>query len=76
MIEEYSLDTTLAYMEHIRANAELAVRNLLRTVAARHSETDTAVLHRVDFMDDGTPIGELCRLSLRGSSTAAARPQR
>lgn len=56
VIEEYTLETTLTYMNHIRDNAELSVRNLLRTVAARHSSTSEAVLHRVDYMDDGSPI--------------------
>lgn len=57
MIQEYTLDTTLAYMTHIRNNAELSVRNLLREVAARQSSPE-AVLHRIEYMDDGTPIGE------------------
>lgn len=43
-------------MKHIRDNAELAVRNLLRTVAARQSSPQ-AVLHAIQWMDDGTPIG-------------------
>lgn len=55
VIEEYTLETTLAYMNHIRDNAELSVRNLLRTVAARQ-KTSQAVLHRIDYMDDGSPI--------------------
>lgn len=58
MIQEYSLKTTLAYMTHIRNNAELSVRNLLREVAARQSSPE-AVLHRIEYMDDGTPIGSL-----------------
>ncbi|ORY78470.1 Hydantoinase B/oxoprolinase [Leucosporidium creatinivorum] len=55
MIQEYTLETTLAYMTHIRNNAELSVRNLLREVAARHSSPE-AILHRIEYMDDGTPI--------------------
>ncbi len=40
-------------MLHIRDNAELAVRNLLRDVAARQGTNE---LHAVDYMDDGSPI--------------------
>jgi 5-oxoprolinase (ATP-hydrolysing) len=44
-------------MSYISSNAEQAVRNLLRTVAARQSSTSTTVqLHAIDYMDDGTPI--------------------
>jgi len=39
-------------MHHIRDNAETAVRNLLRRVAAKSGTR----LHAVDYMDDGTPI--------------------
>ncbi|KAM0755614.1 cytoplasmic protein [Meredithblackwellia eburnea MCA 4105] len=57
MIAEYSLETVQEYMIHIRNNAESAVRNLLRTVAARNfAKTGNSILHAVDYMDDGTPI--------------------
>ena len=39
-------------MFHIRNNAEDAVRNLLRGVAAKMGTR----LHAIDYMDDGTPI--------------------
>ena len=55
MIKEYTLETTISYMTYIRDNAEIAVRNLLRTVAARQSSPE-AVLHRIEYMDDGSPI--------------------
>jgi hypothetical protein len=40
-------------MVHIRDNAELAVRNLLREVAKRQG---TNRLHAIDYLDDGTAI--------------------
>jgi len=40
-------------MTHIRENAELSVRNLLRRVAAIQNATE---LHAIDYMDDGSPI--------------------
>ena len=53
LVEEWGLETVQEYMLHIRNNAELAVRNLLRDVAKRQG---TRELHAVDHMDDGTPI--------------------
>ena len=40
-------------MSYVRSNAEVAVRSLLKEVAAK---TATNVLEAQDFMDDGTPI--------------------
>ena len=52
VIAEYGIKTVQAYMFHIRNNAEDAVRNLLRGVAAKMGTR----LHAIDYMDDGTPI--------------------
>ena len=53
LVEEWSLETVQTYMTHIRENAELSVRNLLRRVAAIQNATE---LHAIDYMDDGSPI--------------------
>ncbi|KAL8281548.1 hypothetical protein RQP46_006232 [Phenoliferia psychrophenolica] len=53
MVDEYSLQTVQDYMLHIRDNAELAVRNLLRGVAKKQGTNE---LRAVDYLDDGTPI--------------------
>ncbi|PWN34076.1 Hydantoinase B/oxoprolinase [Meira miltonrushii] len=53
LVKEWGLETVQDYMGHIRANAETAVRNLLRQVA---KENDTKELLAVDHMDDGSPI--------------------
>ena len=53
LVGEYGLDVVQAYMEHIQHNAELAVRDLLRDVAAR-SVSDTLLAE--DRMDDGSTI--------------------
>ncbi|GAA5884844.1 hypothetical protein JCM6882_007118 [Rhodosporidiobolus microsporus] len=50
--DEYGLDTVVEYMLHIRDNAELAVRNLLKQVAEERGKE----LKAVDHLDDGTPI--------------------
>ncbi len=55
LIEEYSLEVVQRYMLHIRDNAELAVRNLLKEVAGR-AETKDGKLHAIDYMDTGSPI--------------------
>lgn len=56
LVKEWGLATVQEYMLHIRDNAELAVRNLLRRVA---KEQQANALHALDYMDDGTPIA-LC----------------
>ncbi|KAM0792873.1 hypothetical protein ACM66B_002636 [Microbotryomycetes sp. NB124-2] len=53
LIDEYGLETVLEYMDHIRDNAEFAVRNLLKQVAKQQGRTE---LRAVDHLDDGTPI--------------------
>ncbi|KAI5116476.1 hypothetical protein M0805_003505 [Coniferiporia weirii] len=53
MVDEYGLGTVQEYMYHIRANAEMSVRNLLRQVAER---ANTKVLTAIDYLDDGSPI--------------------
>ena len=53
MIKEYGLKTVHDYMHHIRNNAEMCVRNLLRDVAKRLGKN---VLSAVDYLDDGTPV--------------------
>ncbi|KAG5351961.1 hypothetical protein E4T56_gene19812 [Termitomyces sp. T112] len=53
IVEDYGLATVQEYMYHIRANAEMSVRNLLRDVAKR---AGTNVLSAIDYLDDGSPI--------------------
>lgn len=53
VVDDYGLETVQEYMYHIRANAELSVRNLLRDVAKR---AGTNVLTAVDYLDDGSPV--------------------
>ena len=53
MVEEYGLGTVQEYMYHIRRNAEMSVRSLLKDVAKR---MNTTVLSAVDYLDDGTPV--------------------
>jgi len=45
------LEGVQAYMGHIQHNAEMAVRDMLKEIAATQCE-----LQAVDYMDDGTPI--------------------
>ncbi|KAK1225980.1 hypothetical protein PQX77_000687 [Marasmius sp. AFHP31] len=53
IVDDYGLETVQEYMYHIRANAEMCVRNLLRDVVKR---AGTNVLSAVDYLDDGSPI--------------------
>ncbi|KAI6075518.1 5-oxoprolinase [Aix galericulata] len=52
LIGLYGLGVVQAYMGHIQANAELAVREMLRGFAARWG----AAVEAEDRMDDGSPI--------------------
>ncbi|XP_069737844.1 5-oxoprolinase [Phaenicophaeus curvirostris] len=52
LIAQHGLDTVQAYMAHIQANAEVAVREMLKDFAARWGTEVEAE----DFMDDGSPI--------------------
>ncbi|KAG0269772.1 hypothetical protein DFQ27_002188 [Actinomortierella ambigua] len=53
LIGEYGLDVVQAYMMHIRKNAEMAVRALLKRALKKSGGRD---LEAVDFMDDGSRI--------------------
>ncbi|ORX57697.1 hydantoinase B/oxoprolinase [Piromyces finnis] len=53
LIVEYGLKVVQAYMKFIRENAELAVRNLLKSVYKKYEGKE---LIAEDFMDDGTKI--------------------
>ena len=53
VVDDYGLETVQEYMYHIRSNAELSVRNLLKDVAKR---AGTNILSAVDYLDDGSPV--------------------
>lgn len=60
LIEEYTMPVVQLYMGAIQDAAELAIRNLFKTLAASQVDTRTASgearFSATDFMDDGTPI--------------------
>jgi 5-oxoprolinase (ATP-hydrolysing) len=61
LINECGLEVVLAYMDHIQANAEVAVREMLKARAVECDATFVAADGRVqlvaeDYMDDGSPI--------------------
>lgn len=61
LIDIYGLDVVQAYMAHIQANAEVAVRQMLKEFAARcrkQTGVQTGLLEvkSEDCMDDGSPI--------------------
>lgn len=53
LIEEYSLKVVQRYMYAIQETADLAVRNLLKSLYRSHGGQP---LEALDYMDDGTPI--------------------
>ncbi|PKA48549.1 5-oxoprolinase [Apostasia shenzhenica] len=57
LIEQYGLDTVQSYMNHVQKNAEEAVREMLKAVAARvQQENGSSVVEKEDYMDDGSVI--------------------
>ncbi|KAM3929038.1 5-oxoprolinase isoform 1-T1 [Leptodactylus fuscus] len=57
LIDFYGLEVVQAYMAHIQANAEVAVRDMLREFAERWEQQSGALeVESVDYMDDGSPI--------------------
>ncbi|KAL0581305.1 hypothetical protein V5O48_000681 [Marasmius crinis-equi] len=52
IVDDYGLETVQEYMYHIRNNAEMCVRNLLKDVVKRAGSN---VLSAVDYLDDGSP---------------------
>ncbi|ORY58448.1 Hydantoinase B/oxoprolinase-domain-containing protein [Pseudomassariella vexata] len=53
LIEDYGLEAVQFYMEEIQGAAEMAVRDMLKTI---YKMTGGKALEAVDYMDDGTAI--------------------
>lgn len=60
VVADYGLKTVQEYMYHIRANAEMSVRNLLKDVVKRAGSN---ILEAVDYLDDGSPVSRYPRPS-------------
>ncbi|KAK4433785.1 5-oxoprolinase [Sesamum alatum] len=62
LIEQYGLEIVRSYMKHVQVNAEGAVREMLKSVAAKVSsesakvEGDSVIIEEEDSMDDGSII--------------------
>uniref|UniRef100_A0A7I4BP05 5-oxoprolinase n=2 Tax=Physcomitrium patens TaxID=3218 RepID=A0A7I4BP05_PHYPA len=62
LIEQYGLEVVQAYMHHVQANAEEAVREMLKSMAqnvlsqSRAEHDELVVLEAEDYMDDGSTI--------------------
>lgn len=63
LIEQYGLETVQAYMTYVQNNAEGAVREMLKSVAAKitsrsplHEAGNTITIEEEDYMDDGSVI--------------------
>jgi len=58
LIDIYSLEVVQAYMDYIQRNAEVAVREMLKSIGTkikmrRGKETD---IDAIDYLDNGSPI--------------------
>ncbi|KAG6531015.1 5-oxoprolinase-like [Zingiber officinale] len=57
LIDQYGLSTVQSYMNYVQKNAEEAVREMLKAVAAKlERETGSTVVEEEDYMDDGSII--------------------
>uniref|UniRef100_A0A1D1XQS7 5-oxoprolinase n=1 Tax=Anthurium amnicola TaxID=1678845 RepID=A0A1D1XQS7_9ARAE len=57
LIEQYGLDTVQSYMTYVQSNAEDAVREMLKAVAAKFNQENGSInVEEVDYMDDGSVI--------------------
>nr|GMD67937.1 5-oxoprolinase [Ipomoea batatas]GME05437.1 5-oxoprolinase [Ipomoea batatas] len=64
LIDQYGLETVQAYMNYVQANAEGAVREMLKSVAAKVSSESSefresgalVTIEEEDYMDDGSTI--------------------
>uniref|UniRef100_A0A8C4LRA2 5-oxoprolinase, ATP-hydrolysing n=1 Tax=Equus asinus asinus TaxID=83772 RepID=A0A8C4LRA2_EQUAS len=69
LIGQYSLDVVQAYMGHIQANAELAVRDMLRAFGtSRQARGLPLEVSAEDHMDDGSPIRLRVQINLSQGS--------
>jgi len=57
LIDEYGLDVIEAYMNYIQSNAEIAVREMLKSIGTQFQQrTSKTSIDAVDYLDDGSPI--------------------
>ncbi|XP_047381473.1 5-oxoprolinase isoform X3 [Sciurus carolinensis] len=69
LIGQYGLDVVQAYMGHIQANAELAVRDMLRAFGtSRQARGLPLEVSAEDHMDDGSPIHLRVQINLSQGS--------
>ncbi|XP_012343287.1 5-oxoprolinase isoform X1 [Apis florea] len=65
LIDIYGLDVVQAYMGHIQRNAEVAVRDMLKSVGKRLLEqSGNTVATAIDHLDDGSPIQFLLNIDV------------
>jgi 5-oxoprolinase (ATP-hydrolysing) len=57
LINQYGLVTVQSYMNHVQKNAEVAVREMFKTVASKVAkENGSCVVEDEDYMDDGSVL--------------------
>jgi len=56
MVDHYGLSVVQAYMNHVQAAAEEAVRNSLKALSKSKGLEEVGSVHAEDRMDDGSPI--------------------
>ncbi|KAJ4354701.1 uncharacterized protein N0V89_006438 [Didymosphaeria variabile] len=66
LVQEYTMSVVQNYMRAIQDSAELAVRNLFKSLSAKFQDQP---IEAVDYMDDGTPICLKITIDDDGSAT-------
>lgn len=67
LINAYSLEVVQAYMGHIQRNAEIAVRDMLKSIGTKVKALRTHLghqIHTTDYLDDGSPIDLIVNLDI------------
>jgi 5-oxoprolinase (ATP-hydrolysing) len=68
MVDQYGLEVVQAYMGHVQAAAEAAVRAGLRELSDVRGLPEQGRLEAVDFLDDGSPIALAITIDRRDGS--------
>nr|XP_012216316.1 PREDICTED: 5-oxoprolinase [Linepithema humile]XP_012216317.1 PREDICTED: 5-oxoprolinase [Linepithema humile] len=67
LINAYSLEVVQAYMGHIQRNAEIAVRDMLKSIGTKVKTLRTHLghqIHTTDYLDDGSPVDLIVNLDI------------
>ncbi|HLC16474.1 MAG TPA: hydantoinase B/oxoprolinase family protein, partial [Thermodesulfovibrionia bacterium] len=68
MAEHYGLEVVMAYMGHIRDNAERAVRQMLQSISLNLGLDEAGTVEATEYLDNGSPLSVRVTLDRRDGS--------